>query len=145
MTTLFRLLASLILTLVAVVDVPAHAQGNLRVALQLEPPNLDPTSGAAVATDEIVYATIFEGLVRADTDGSIRPLLAESWTISSDGLVYDFKLRSGVRFHDGRALTSDDVIFSLLRISATSSSNAQAQAFSRIAAVTSPLGTGLVE
>jgi peptide/nickel transport system substrate-binding protein len=138
MTPLFRLLASLILTLAAVVAAPAHAQGNLRVALQLEPPNLDPTSGAAVATDEIVYATIFEGLVRADTDGSIRPLLAESWTISSDGLVYDFKLRSGVRFHDGRALTSDDVIFSLLRISATTSSNAQAQAFSRIASVTSP-------
>jgi ABC-type transport system substrate-binding protein/ABC-type dipeptide/oligopeptide/nickel transport system permease component len=138
MTALLRLVVVLLLSLAAVVAVSAQAQGNLRVALQLEPPNLDPTSGAAVAIDEVVYATIFEGLVRADTDGSIRPLLAESWTVSSDGLVHDFKLRGGVRFHDGRPLTEDDVIFSLLRISAKTSSNAQAQAFSRIAAVTSP-------
>lgn len=138
MNALLRLFASLILSLAAMAAIPAQAQGNLRVALQLEPPNLDPTSGAAVATDEIVYATIFEGLVRADTDGSIRPLLAESWTVSPDGLVYDFRLRGGVRFHDDRPLTSDDVIFSLLRISAKTSSNAQAQAFARIATVTSP-------
>ncbi|MES2057177.1 MAG: ABC transporter substrate-binding protein [Pseudomonadota bacterium] len=106
------------------------ARDRLTVALQLEPPNLDPTSGAAVAVDEIVYATIFEGLVRARTDGSMVPLLATRWTVSADGLTYIFTLRPNVRFQDGRPMTSADVVFSLRRAIAPGSSNAQAQALS---------------
>ncbi|EJL36381.1 hypothetical protein PMI01_01006, partial [Caulobacter sp. AP07] len=52
---------------------PALAKDSLTLALQLEPPNLDPTSGAAVATDEVVYANIFEGLVRLDAAGAVKP------------------------------------------------------------------------
>jgi peptide/nickel transport system substrate-binding protein len=46
--------------------------------MQLEPPNLDPTGGAAAAIDEVVYANIFEGLTRFGPDGSIKPALAVS-------------------------------------------------------------------
>jgi ABC-type dipeptide/oligopeptide/nickel transport system permease component/ABC-type transport system substrate-binding protein len=131
-----RLLLSLLL-----LCAPLHAalaKDSLTIALQIEPPNLDPTSGAAVAIDEIVYASVFEGLVRAATDGTIQPLLASSWTVSPDGRVYLFRLRDGVRFHDGTPLTAADVVFSLDRAIAPKSSNAQAQALSQIAAVSAP-------
>lgn len=54
---------------------------------------------------------IFNRLVRISSKGEIEPDLAESWDISSDGLVYTFHLRKGVRFHDGVECTADDVKF----------------------------------
>jgi peptide/nickel transport system substrate-binding protein len=83
----------------------APGQDSLTVALQLEPPNLDPTSGAAVAVDEVVYANIFEGLVRLDARVAIKPLLATWWEVAPDGLTYTFHLRDGVRFQDGTPST----------------------------------------
>ena len=77
----------------------------LNVGLQLEPPNLDPTSGAAAAIDEVVYGNLFEGLVRIDKDGDVRPGLALFWEVSTDGRSYVFHLAEGVKFHDGRKYT----------------------------------------
>ncbi len=110
----------------------ALASGALNVGVQLEPPNLDPTSGAAAAIDEIVYANLFEGLTRIDEDGSVAPLLAESWTVSGDGLVYDFTLRKGVAFHDGTAFDAEDVVFTIDRARAPESTNAQRTIFEMI-------------
>ncbi|MCK5746920.1 MAG: hypothetical protein KAH44_11930, partial [Oricola sp.] len=110
----------------------ALASGALNVGVQLEPPNLDPTSGAAAAIDEIVYANLFEGLTRIEEDGSVAPLLAESWAVSDDGRVYDFKLREGVRFHDGTAFDAEDVVFTLNRAKALDSTNAQRPIFEMI-------------
>ena len=67
-----------------------QAQDSITVALQLEPPHLDPTSAAAQAIDSVVYINIFEGLTRFMNDGSIVPALAKSWEISNDGLIYTF-------------------------------------------------------
>ncbi|PQA86966.1 ABC transporter substrate-binding protein [Marinicaulis flavus] len=110
----------------------AFASGALNVGVQLEPPGLDPTSGAAAAIDEIVYANLFEGLTRINEDGSVSPLLAESWTVSEDGRIYEFKLREDVRFHDGTAFDADDVVFTLNRAKAPGSSNAQRPIFETI-------------
>jgi len=78
----------------------AAQQTDIVVAMQLEPPHLDPTSAAAGAIDSVLYSNVFEGLTRFASDGSIIPGLAESWEISDDGTVYTFALRSGVTFHD---------------------------------------------
>ena len=102
------------------------------VALQLEPPNLDPTSGAAVATDEVVYGTVFEGLVRLDAQGTVKPLLATWWEIAPDGLTYTFHLRDGVKFQDGAPFDAGVVKFSLERAIAPGSTNVQKQALSVI-------------
>jgi len=88
---------------------------DITVGMQLEPPHLDPTGAAAGAIDQVVYSNIFEGLTRFAADGSVLAGLAESWTISDDGLVYTFSLHSGVSFHDGSAMDSADVKFSLDR------------------------------
>ena len=107
----------------------------ITIGMQLEPPNLDPTGGAAAAIDEVVYANVFEGLTRYQPDGTIAPALAESWEVSEDGTVYTFRLHPGVTFHDGTPLTSEDVKFSLDRARAEDSTNAQKALFAGIAEV----------
>lgn len=115
----------------------AHAQNtDIRVAMQLEPPNLDPTSGAAQAVDSVVYSNIFEGLTRFMSDGSVVPGLSSGWDISEDGLTYTFYLHDGVKFHDGTTMDAEDVKFSLDRARAEDSTNAQKALFTGIADVT---------
>jgi peptide/nickel transport system substrate-binding protein len=114
----------------------AQSQTTLSVGMQLEPPNLDPTGGAAEAIDSVVYANIFQGLTRFTSDGSVIPSLADSWEISPDGLIYTFKLHPGVTYHDGSAMDGEDVKFSLDRARADDSTNAQKALFAQIADVT---------
>ncbi|MBF9035357.1 ABC transporter substrate-binding protein [Rhodobacterales bacterium HKCCE2091] len=114
----------------------AAQQTDITIGMQLEPPNLDPTGGAAAAIDEVVYANLFEGLTRFGPDGSVLPGLAESWDISDDGLTYTFHLRPGVTFHDGTTFDAEDVVFSLDRARAEGSTNAQPALFASIESVT---------
>lgn len=112
------------------------ARTDIVVGVVLEPPHLDPTGGAAAAIDEVVYANVFEGLTRIDQNGQPQPGLAESWTASEDGKEYTFKLRSGVKFHDGSDFNAEDVKFSLDRARAENSTNAQKKLFQQITDVT---------
>ena len=131
-----HILAGLALGLSALAA-PALAQKtDIVIGMQLEPPNLDPTAGAAAAIDEVVYANVFEGLTRFGPDGAILPGLAESWEIAPDGLSWVFNLREGVTFHDGLPLTAEDVVFSFDRAMAEDSTNAQKQLFAGINEVT---------
>ncbi|MEX5727403.1 peptide/nickel transport system substrate-binding protein [Rhodovulum iodosum] len=124
------------LVLAALATGPAFAaQDSITIGMQLEPPNLDPTGGAAAAIDEVVYANVFEGLTRFAPDGAIVPGLAERWEVSDDATVYIFHLREGVSFHDGTAMDAEDVKFSLDRARAEDSTNAQKALFAGIAAV----------
>jgi peptide/nickel transport system substrate-binding protein len=113
----------------------AIAKDDITVALQLEPPHLDPTSAAAGAIDSVLYSNVFEGLTRFMSDGSVVPGLAQSWEISEDGLTYTFKLHDGVTFHDGTTMDAEDVKFSLDRILAEDSANAQKALYAAISAV----------
>ena len=113
----------------------AVAKDDLTIAIQLEPPHLDPTSAAAGAIDSVLYSNVFEGLTRFGPDGSVNPGLAESWIISNDGLTYTFKLRTGVKFHDGSDMTAEDVVFSLNRTQGEESTNAQKALYAGIAGV----------
>jgi peptide/nickel transport system substrate-binding protein len=108
------------------------ARSDLVVGIVLEPPHLDPTAGAAAAIDEIVYANVFEGLTRIGPNGEVQPALAENWEISDDGKVYTFKLRTGVKFHDGTDFDAEDVKFSFDRARAEDSANAQKGLFAAI-------------
>ncbi|MBN9468315.1 MAG: ABC transporter substrate-binding protein [Bosea sp.] len=116
----------------------AQAKDSVVIGMTLEPPTLDPTSGAAQAIREVVLQNIFEGLVAMDRTGKIVPALAESWTVSADGLTYTFKLRPNARFHDGTPFSARDVKFSFERAVAPDSTNAQRWIFTQIAAIEAP-------
>jgi len=134
MTIMTRMLTASAIALMAGIGA-VQAQTAITVGMQLEPPNLDPTGGAAEAIDSVVYSNIFEGLTRFAADGSVVPGLAESWEISEDGLTYTFHLQEGVTFHDGSAMDGEDVKFSFDRARAEDSTNAQKPLFAQIADV----------
>jgi len=113
----------------------AQAKSDIVVAMQLEPPHLDPTSAAAGAIDSVLYSNVFEGLTRFGADGAVNPGLAKSWEISEDGKTYTFLLNAGVTFHDGSAMDAEDVKFSLDRARAEDSANAQKALFAGIETV----------
>ncbi len=121
--------------LFSVVSAVAQAKDSIVVGLQMEPPHLDPTSASAGAIDQVLYANVMEGLTRFGQDGSVNPGLAESWRISNSGLVYTFKLRAGVVFHDGTELDARDVKFTLDRARDDNSQNAQKALFAGIDSV----------
>lgn len=76
--------------------------------------SLDPHKAVNAGTNEVLF-NIFEGLMKADTDGGVVPALASDYTISEDGTQYIFTLRTGVKFHNGNEVTVDDVLYSLRR------------------------------
>jgi peptide/nickel transport system substrate-binding protein len=116
----------------------AEAKDTLTVGMVLEPPHLDPTAGAASAIREVTYANIYEGLTRINRKGQVQPGLAESWTVTPDGLTYTFKLIAGVKFHDGTPFDCAIVKFSYERAVAPDSVNAQKQLFEPIASTECP-------
>lgn len=76
----------------------------------LDPARINDVYGRSVAQQ------IFDGLVSFDQTLAITPALAQFWKASRDGLTWTFNLRKGVKFHHGREVTADDVVFSLTRI-----------------------------
>ncbi len=124
------------LTVAAVLSGSAlAARTDITLGMPLEPPNLDPTAGAAAAIDEVVYANIYEGLTRFAPDGSVLPALAKEWAIESEGTRYVFTLHEGVTYHDGAQFSAEDVKFSLDRAMAEDSTNAQKGLFANIDSV----------
>jgi len=93
--------------------VPAAARqgGEVVVGIVYEPPALDPVHQQADATTAVTVL-MYQGLAYTDWDGTIRPMLATSWSVSEDGLVWTFRLREGVAFHNGDKLTAADVKYS---------------------------------
>lgn len=81
------------------------------------PTFIDPAVGNDFSSSAALV-NLYDSLVFPEADGSMAPWLAESWKSSDDGLTWTFKLRQGVKFHDGSELTASDVVYSLERIQA---------------------------
>jgi peptide/nickel transport system substrate-binding protein len=105
---------ALLLPLQATAQTPKRG-GTLVVGMSQDLPGLDPHPSTSTITYQVL-SLVYQGLVDFDRDLKIRPVLAESWTTSADGRTWTFKLRKGVKFHNGRPLTAADVKFSLDRI-----------------------------
>ncbi len=93
----------------------AGNDGSIVVGITQDMDSLDPHVCVAAGTKEVLF-NVFEGLVKADTKGNLVPAVAESFEISPDGKLYTFKLRKGVKFHNGAQVTAQDVKYSLERI-----------------------------
>ncbi|HQE06150.1 MAG TPA: ABC transporter substrate-binding protein, partial [Tepidanaerobacteraceae bacterium] len=88
--------------------------GSITVGITQDLDGLDPHKAISAGTKEVLF-NIFEGLVKFDPDGNLNPAVAENYHISSDGMVYTFTLREGVKFHDGSLVSVEDVIYSIKR------------------------------
>ena len=99
------------------------------LGMTLEPTGLDPTAGAASAIAEIVQYNVFETLTKVNSDGSVTPLLAESWEVSPDLKTYTFKLRKGVKFQNGEPFNANTVKFSFERAAGEKSTNKDKRTF----------------
>ena len=113
----------------------AGRKDSLVLAMALEPPGLDPTAGAASAIAEIVQYNVFETLTKINSDGSVSPLLAESWEVSPDLKSYTFKLRKGVKFQNGEPFHAGSVKFSFERAGSDKSTNKDKRTFASMESV----------
>ncbi|MGW8419522.1 MULTISPECIES: ABC transporter substrate-binding protein [Comamonas] len=114
---------------------PAMAQAkkdSVTLAMTLEPPGLDPTAGAASSIAEVVLYNVFETLTKINSDGSVSPLLAESWEVSSDLKTYTFRLRKDVKFQNGEPFNAAAVKFSFDRAAADKSTNKDKRTFANL-------------
>ncbi|MGO4387955.1 ABC transporter substrate-binding protein [Microvirga sp. 2YAF29] len=106
-------------TLSAGIMVAAMASASaqvLEIGADLGPTGLDPHLITAFPSFMVVNGNIYEGLTAIDKDLKVIPSLAESWTVAPDGKTYTFKLRSGVKFHDGSPFEAADVVASVKRL-----------------------------
>jgi peptide/nickel transport system substrate-binding protein len=88
----------------------------LELGMDNGPTGLDPHLITAFPSFMVVNGNIYEGLTAIDKDLKVIPSLAESWTVAPDGKTYTFKLRSGVKFHDGSPFEAADVAASVKRL-----------------------------
>ena len=97
----------------------AHAK-TLKLARSGDALTMDPHAQNEGPTHNVNHQ-LYEPLVRRHIGGDLIPTLATSWKITSDATVWEIKVRTGVKFHDGTDFTAEDVAFSLNRASAPSS------------------------
>jgi peptide/nickel transport system substrate-binding protein len=105
------------LILVGVVGAQGKPDGTMTWALHfsLAPTYFDPAETTGIATPFKFLYALHDALLKPMPHGLLTPSLAQSWTESPDGLVYDFTLRDGLTFHNGTPLTAADVVFSFQR------------------------------
>ena len=131
MTALSRWLATLAVSLVlsgAPAPAAAAPEGTMTWAVHasLAPAWFDPAETTGISTPFMIIYALHDGLVKPMPGQAMAPSLAESWTVSKDGLTYDFVLRRGVKFHNGDALSAEDVKFSFERYKGVASATFKA-------------------
>jgi peptide/nickel transport system substrate-binding protein len=136
--------AALAASFVAVVPQANAAKTGIVVGMSIEPSGLDPTAAAPVANAQVTWQNVYQGLVRVDRDGKVQPQLAESWTVSPDGLTYTFKLRTNAKFQNGVPFDSSVAKFTFDRAKAADSTNPQKQYYASITSIDTPAPDALV-
>ena len=122
LTTSIVLAALLVLGLSGGVAAQAPPDGQITIAFDasIAPTFLDPADTSGVATPFVFLYALHDALIKPLPGNNMAPCLAESWKESADGLTYEFKLRDGLKFHNGDPFTAEDVKFSFHRYRGTS-------------------------
>ncbi len=92
-------------------DVPSYG-GNITEGVIGSPRFINPLLELSDADRDLTYL-VYSGLMRATADGTLIPDLAQSYTISEDGLIYNFIIRDDIYFHDGKKVTTDDIEYTI--------------------------------
>ncbi|HEX9126356.1 MAG TPA: ABC transporter substrate-binding protein, partial [Methylomirabilota bacterium] len=133
--TLLRFaLALLLVGCLVTPAVAAEGQMTWGVHVSLAPTWFDPAEAPGIITPYMIYYALHDAMVKPMPGQPAAPGLAESWSVSKDGLVYEFVLRQGVKFHNGDPVTSEDVKFSFDRYRGS----AKASLKDRVLAVETP-------
>ncbi|MFJ2647605.1 ABC transporter substrate-binding protein [Streptomyces sp. NPDC087420] len=103
-----------------------------------EPQNLDNTGGGGQGVTEALNGNVYEGLFKLTDSGKVEKQLAQSYTVSPDGLTYTFKLRDGVKFHSGKALDSADVKYSIEKVTGPDSQSARKSSLTVVKSIATP-------
>src|SRR5262245_1684646 len=113
----FVALALILTTVLSPVPAAAQAQSQMTwaVHVSLSPVWFDPAEHTGIITLMMVLYAVHDAMVKPMPGNPMAPSLAESWTVSKDGLSYEFVVRKGVVFHNGDTLTAEDVKFSFDR------------------------------
>lgn len=109
----------------------------VRINVSSEPDSLHPWMSAATDTESI-FMNVFEGLVGFDENGGVIPGLAKNWEISEDNLTYTFYLRDNVKFHNGKPLTAEDVLYTYENLSGLNGEKAISSKFASITSMEAP-------
>src|SRR5690349_21003536 len=132
------LVSLLVLSLVLVVTPPAGAASDAPAGqmtwaahITLAPTWFDPAETPGIGTPFMILYALHDALVKPMPGNPMAPSLAESWSLSKDGLTYEFVLRKGARFHNGDPVTAEDVKFSFERYKGAAAATLKA----RVAAV----------
>lgn len=96
--------------------------------------SLDPHEAVAAGTKEILF-NVFEGLLKPDETGNLVPAVAKEYSVSDEGMTYTFVLRDGVKFHNGKNVTAEDVKYSIEKSAGMDGSQSLIPGFSMIANV----------
>jgi glutathione transport system substrate-binding protein len=112
----------------------AMAAGSVVLAIGGQPETLDPYNTNTTLTTAVTKS-FYQGLFEFDKDLKVQPVLAESYTVSDDGLAYTFKLREGVKFHDGTDFNAEAVKVTLDRVLNPDNKLARFNQFNRISKV----------
>ncbi len=117
----FATLLGVVILTGGALPVAAAPEGQITwaVHISLAPTWFDPAETSGIITPFMVLYALHDALVKPMPGNLMAPSLAESWTVSPDGLVYEFVLRRGVKFHNGDPVTSEDVKFSFERYRGT--------------------------
>jgi peptide/nickel transport system substrate-binding protein len=116
MRSLTAALLLLLLSFAAITPaVAAEGQLTWAIHISLAPTWFDPAETPGIVTPFMILYALHDAVAKPMPGKTMAPSLAESWTVSPDGLIYDFILRSGVKFHNGETVTADDVKFSFDR------------------------------
>ena len=112
---IFAILLAMASVLIAPHAAAQKRGGTLVMIVQPEPPSLASYQNTSAPIGQ-VSAKIYDGLLEYDFKFNPQPSLAKSWTVSPDGRTITFKLQEGVKFHDGKPLTSADVQFTFMNV-----------------------------
>ena len=96
------------------------------VHFTVPPTWFDPAEVGSLITPYMFMYALHDALLKPMPDTGLTPSLAESWTMSPDGLTYDFTLRPNVTFHDGSPVTSEDARFTFERFRSAGASTLKA-------------------
>ncbi|WP_017378544.1 ABC transporter substrate-binding protein [Paenisporosarcina sp. TG-14] len=109
----------------------------IKVRINSDPDFLDPHLATASISFQMIL-NMFEGLLSPNTDGSLKPAIAESFELSDDGLTYTFNIRDNVTFHNGEPVTVEDIQYTFDRLMGTTSGEPLSSNFDKVASLGAP-------